>query len=102
MPMTVKTKSQKLNTGSRPNTLTRYMNEISKIKPLTLDEECALGHKIAEGDITALQKLSMHEYENIIRGYQKPFSLTPRSKMEKTPPTLTYWKNKMPYPVMNK
>ena len=50
--MTVKTKFQKLNrknlnTGSRPDTLARYMNEISKIKPLTRDEECALGYKIA-------------------------------------------------------
>ena len=68
MLMTVKTKSQKsngenLNTDSRPYALTRYMSEISKTKPLTRDEECELGHKIAEGDIAALQKTSSNKLE---------------------------------------
>ena len=62
MLMTVKTKFQKsngenLSTGSCPDALTRYMSEISKIKLLTRDEEYELSHKIAEGDIAALQKL---------------------------------------------
>ena len=61
--MTVKTKFQKLNrenlnTDSCPDALTRYMSEISKIIPLTRDKACELGHKIAEGDIAALQKTS--------------------------------------------
>ena len=52
--MTVKTKFKKstrenLNIGSRPDALTRYMSEISKIKPLTRNKECKLGHQIAEG-----------------------------------------------------
>ena len=59
MLMTAKTKFQKsnwenLNTGSSPDALTRYMSEISKIKPLTRDEECELGHKIKENQILRL------------------------------------------------
>ena len=59
MLMTVKTKFKKsngenLNTGSRPDALTPYMSEISKIKPLTRDEECELGHKIKENQILRL------------------------------------------------
>ena len=66
--MTIKTKFKKstrenLNIGSRPDALTRYMSEISKIKPLTRNEECKLGHQIAEGDITALQKTSSKKLE---------------------------------------
>ena len=68
MLMTVKVKFQKsngenLNTDSRPYALTRYMSEISKTKPLTRDEECELGHKIAKGDIAALQKTSSNKLE---------------------------------------
>ena len=71
MLMTVKTKFQKsngenLNTGSRPDALTRYMSEISKIIPLTRDEECELGHKIAEGDIAALQKLVQRNLKYVV------------------------------------
>ena len=69
--MTVKTKFQKsngenLNTGSRPDALTRYMSEISKTKPLTRNEECELGHKIAEGDIAALQKLVQRNLKYVV------------------------------------
>ena len=69
--MTVKTKFKKstrenLNIGSRPDALTRYMSEISKIKPLTRDEECKLGHQIAEGDITALQKLVQRNLKYVV------------------------------------
>ena len=69
--MTVKTKFQKLNrknlnTGSRPDTLTRYMSEISKIIPPTRDEECELGHKVAEGDIAALQKLVQRNLKYVV------------------------------------
>ena len=68
MLMTVKTKFQKtngdnLNTGSRPDALTRYM---SKIIPLTRDEECELGHKVAEGDIAALQKLVQRNLKYVV------------------------------------
>ena len=71
MLMTVKTKFQKsngenLNTGSCPDALTRYMSEISKIKPLTRDEEYELGHKIAEGDIAALQKLVQRNLKYVV------------------------------------
>ena len=78
--MTVKTKYQKsngenLNTGSSPDALTCYMSEISKIIPLTRDEACELGHKIAEGDIAALQKLVQRNLKYVVsiankyRGY---------------------------------
>ena len=43
--------------GSQADALTRYMSEISKIKPLTRDEERVLGLKIAEGDTASLQIL---------------------------------------------
>ena len=69
--MTIKTKFKKstrenLAIGSRPDALTRYMSEISKIKPLTRDEECKLGHQIAEGDITALQKLVQRNLKYVV------------------------------------
>lgn len=37
--------------------LTQYLNEISKIKPLSRAEEKQLAYKIAQGDIKALQEL---------------------------------------------
>ena len=49
--------NEKLYKGSESNALTCYMNEISKIKPLTRDEELELGRQIAKGDTVALQKL---------------------------------------------
>ncbi len=57
--MTIKKKFKKsarenLDIGSRSDALTRYMSEISKIKPLTRDEECELGHKIKENQILRL------------------------------------------------
>ena len=69
--MTIKKKFKKstienLDIGSRPDALTRYMSEISKIKPLTRDEECKLGHQIAEGDITALQKLVQRNLKYVV------------------------------------
>ena len=71
MLMTVKTKFQKsngknLNTGSCLDAFTYYMSEISKIKPLTRDEEYELGHKIAEGDIAALQKLVQRNLKYVV------------------------------------
>jgi len=71
MLMTVKTKFKKLN-GKNLNTdscldpLTRYMSEISKIKPLTSDEEYELGYKIAEGDITSIQKLVQRNLKYVV------------------------------------
>ena len=69
--MTIKKKFKKstrknLGIGSRPDALTRYMSEISKIKPLTRDEECKLGHQIAEGNITALQKLVQRNLKYVV------------------------------------
>ena len=69
--MTIKKKFKKsarenLDIGSRSDALTRYMSEISKIKPLTRDEECKLGHQIAEGDIAALQKLVQRNLKYVV------------------------------------
>ena len=58
-----KSNGKNLNTGSCPDALTRYMSEIRKIKPLTRDEEYELSHKIAAGDIAALQKTSSNKLE---------------------------------------
>ena len=42
------------------------MSEIRKIKPLTRDEEYELSHKIAEGDIAALQKLVQRNLKYVV------------------------------------
>ena len=69
--MTSKVKLKKfpagnMSTRSSPDALTRYMNEISKIKPLTRDEEYKLGRQIAEGDIAALQKLVQRNLKYVV------------------------------------
>ncbi len=69
--MTAKVKLKKfpvenMSTRSFPDALTRYMNEISKIKPLTRDEEYKLGCQIAEGDITALQRLVQRNLKYVV------------------------------------
>jgi RNA polymerase primary sigma factor len=52
--------------GSQANALTRYMSEISKIKPLTRDEERVLGLKIAEGDTASLQILVQRNLKYVV------------------------------------
>ena len=69
--MTVKAKPRKLldeelDKGSRSDALTRYMNEISKIKPLTRDEERELGRQIAKGNTVALQKLVKRNLKYVV------------------------------------
>jgi RNA polymerase primary sigma factor len=46
--------------------LTRYMSEISKIKPLTRAEEGELGHRIAQGDTNALQKIVQRNLKYVV------------------------------------
>lgn len=63
--MTVKGASKKLKSSPGKNRqiaehsepLTQYLKEISKIKPLTREEEKQLGEKIAEEDLKALHEL---------------------------------------------
>ncbi|MBV51417.1 MAG: RNA polymerase subunit sigma [Nitrospinae bacterium] len=52
--------------GSQADALTRYMSEISKIKPLTRDEERVLGLKIAEGDTASLQILVQRNLKYVV------------------------------------
>ena len=42
------------------------MSEISKIKPLTRAEESALGHRIAQGDTNALQKIVQRNLKYVV------------------------------------
>jgi RNA polymerase primary sigma factor len=46
--------------------LTRYMSEISKIKPLTRAEESELGHRITQGDTNALQKIVQRNLKYVV------------------------------------
>ncbi|KMP12199.1 RNA polymerase sigma factor [Candidatus Nitromaritima sp. SCGC AAA799-C22] len=46
--------------------LTQYMSEISKIKPLTREEEGELGDRIAQGDTLALQKMVQRNLKYVI------------------------------------
>ena len=48
-------KARKIEDHSEP--LTQYLKEISKIKPLTREEEEQLGEQITKGDLKALQEL---------------------------------------------
>lgn len=54
------------NKGPRSDALTRYMSEISTIKPLTREEERELGLKIAEGDTASLQKLVQRNLKYVV------------------------------------
>ncbi len=51
---------------SNLDALTRYMSEISKIKPLTRAEESELGHRIAQGDTNALQKIVQRNLKYVV------------------------------------
>ncbi len=65
--MATKPTSKKVKSAAKPGKtqnnrehsepLTQYLKEISKITPLPREEEEQLGHKIAAGDLTALQEL---------------------------------------------
>ena len=54
------------NRDSKTDALTRYMSEISKIKPLTREEERELGLKIADGDSTSLQILVQRNLKYVV------------------------------------
>ena len=51
---------------SHLDALTRYMSEISKIKPLTRAEESELGHRITQGDTNALQKIVQRNLKYVV------------------------------------
>ena len=50
----------------RPDALGQYMNEISKLKPLTREEEAALSKKIQEGDVKALHELVRRNLKYVV------------------------------------
>ena len=49
-----------------PDALGQYMNEISKLKPLTREEEAALSKKIQEGDVKALHELVRRNLKYVV------------------------------------
>jgi RNA polymerase primary sigma factor len=51
---------------SHLDALTRYMSEISQIKPLTRAEESELGHRITQGDTSALQKIVQRNLKYVV------------------------------------
>ena len=57
---------KKLGKDYQSNALTRYMKEISKIKPLTRNEERELSYKVAKGDTAALQKLVQRNLKYVV------------------------------------
>lgn len=46
--------------------LTQYLSEISKIKPLTKEEEGALANKISQGDLKSLQELVQRNLKYVV------------------------------------
>ena len=58
--------NKRLSKESHSDALTRYFEEISKIKPLTRGEEWELGHQIAKGDTVALQKLVQRNLKYVV------------------------------------
>lgn len=50
----------------RPDALGQYMNEISKLKPLTREEEAALSKQIQEGDVKALHELVRRNLKYVV------------------------------------
>jgi RNA polymerase primary sigma factor len=49
-----------------PDALGQYMNEISKLKPLTREEEAVLSEKIQEGDVKALHELVRRNLKYVV------------------------------------
>ena len=59
-PKKIKTSAKpisKLENREHPEPLTQYLKEISKIKPLSREEEKRMARKIAKGDLKALQEM---------------------------------------------
>lgn len=50
----------------RPDALGQYMNDISKLKPLTREEEAALSKKIQAGDVKALHELVRRNLKYVV------------------------------------
>jgi len=66
-PKTVKkTVVRKEREPERPDALGQYMNEISKLKPLTREEEAALSKKIQAGDVKALHELVRRNLKYVV------------------------------------
>jgi RNA polymerase primary sigma factor len=66
-PKTVKkTVARKEREPERPDALGQYMNEISKLKPLTREEEAALSKKIQAGDVKALHELVRRNLKYVV------------------------------------
>ena len=61
-----KTVEKKAPLGDMPDTLGQYMGEISKMKPLTREEEAALSKKIQKGDVKALHKLVRRNLKYVV------------------------------------
>jgi RNA polymerase primary sigma factor len=61
-----KTAVRKEREPERPDALGQYMNEISKLKPLTREEEAALSQKIQEGDVKALHELVRRNLKYVV------------------------------------
>ncbi|MDH5789882.1 MAG: RNA polymerase sigma factor RpoD/SigA [Nitrospinota bacterium] len=66
-PKTVKkTVVRKEREPERPDALGQYMNEISKLKPLSREEEAALSKKIQAGDVKALHELVRRNLKYVV------------------------------------
>ncbi len=71
-PKTIKPKAGKKAVARKerlpemPDALGQYMNEISKLKPLTREEEAALSKKIQEGDVKALHELVRRNLKYVV------------------------------------
>ena len=66
-PKTVKkTVARKEREPERPDALGQYMNEISKLKPLSREEEAALSKKIQAGDVKALHELERRNLKYVV------------------------------------
>jgi len=66
-PKTIKkTVARKEREPERPDALGQYMNEISKLKPLTREEEAALSKKIQAGDVKALHELVRRNLKYVV------------------------------------
>jgi len=66
-PKTVKkVVARKEREPERPDALGQYMNDISKLKPLTREEEAALSKKIQAGDVKALHELVRRNLKYVV------------------------------------
>ena len=58
--------TRKERASEMPDALGQYMNEISKLKPLSREEEEALSDKIQEGDVQALHELVRRNLKYVV------------------------------------